>query len=354
AKTDIGATLRALLAHPIIASKESVVRQYDHEVQGGSVVKPFMGPDKDGPTDACVFRPKLDVWRGVAVTNGLCPEMGKWDPYLMAKFAVDEAYRNLIAVAGGLKEAAILDNFCWGDNKNAQDLAGLVRASEGAKEAALAYGLPFISGKDSFHNTWRAADGTLHSIPPTLLISAIGVLEDVRTCVTSGLKGADSLLYLVGETRPELRGSLAAAFWGDDSGKLPFLRLTEARGLYRKLQTAMKHRTVSACHDLSEGGLAVAAAEMAFGSAYGVELELQQKPFDFATQLFSETPSRFLVEVPAVHREAFEQTMGLLLVERVGRTIKKPDFVVKSEGVEAVNVPISALKDLWKNGVKGL
>jgi len=353
-RDDIGGTLRALLAHPVIASKESVVRQYDHEVQGGSIVKPFMGAEKDGPTDAAVFRPKLSTWRGVAVSNGMNIELGKWDPYLMAKAAVDEAYRNLIAVGGGLKEAAILDNFCWGDQKNAHDLAALVRASEGAKEAALAYGLPFISGKDSFHNTWRAPDGQLHSIPPTLLISAIGVIDDVRQCLTSGLRGAENLLYVVGETRGETRGSIAAALWQDQSGKLPIVKLSESRSLYRKLQAGMKHKFVLSCHDLSDGGLAVAAAEMAFGSALGVEIEPPKKGFDLSSVLFNETPGRFLVEVAPANKEAFEQTIGLLFAERVGKTVKKPSVAIRVDGNILFEETTRALKDLWKRSLAGL
>ncbi len=347
-------TLKALLSHPIIASKESVVRQYDHEVQGGSIIKPFMGNEHDAPTDACVFRPKLSGWKGVAVSNGLNPELGKFDPYIMAKLAVDEAYRNLIAVGGGLKHAAILDNFCWGDAKNTYDLGGLVRASEGAKEAAIAYQLPFISGKDSFHNTWRSPDGAVHSIPPTLLVSAIGVIDDVRGCVSSNIKGAGNLLYLVGETRGELLGSLAARLWGLKEGKLPTINFGEARVIYKKLQGAMKHKLVLSAHDLSEGGLAVAAAEMAFGGAAGVELQLPGKGWESATFLFSETPSRFLVEVSPDHKLAFEQTMGALFVELIGTTTKKVDFVVKENNLTIVQEPVKKLKDLWKNAIKGL
>ncbi len=349
--------LKYLLSHPIIASKESIVRQYDHEVQGGSIIKPFTGVAHDAPTDACVFRPKLDTWRGVAVSNGLNPEMGKWDPYVMAKVAVDEAYRNLVAVGGGLRYAAILDNFCWGDAKNTYDLGGLVRASEGAREAAMAYQLPFISGKDSFHNTWRSADGQLHSIPPTLLISAIGIIDDVRGCVTSGLKGAENLLYLIGETRGELQGSLIYYLLGnavEKSGqKLPNVQFGDAKSLYKKLQSAMKHKLVLSCHDLSEGGLAVAAAEMAFGGDVGVELSPTLRNADLTTMLFSETPSRFLVEVSPEHRTAFEQTMGALLVEAVGKTTKKPAFVVVKEGQSVFQQPVKALKEMWQQPLKG-
>lgn len=352
--SEIVSLLKALLAHPIIASKESVVRQYDHEVQGGSIIKPFTGSEHDAPADACVFRPKLSIWKGVAVSNGMNPEVGKWDPYLMAKMAVDEAYRNLIAVGGGLKLAAILDNFCWGDSKNPFDLGGLVRAAEGAREAAMAYQLPFISGKDSFHNTWRSSDGSLHSIPPTLLISAIGVLDDVRGCVSSGIKGSEHLLYLIGETRGEMKGSLAAQVMNIEEGKLPTVNLNEAKNLYKKLQAAMKHKLVSACHDLSEGGLAVAAAEMTFGGETGIDIHLPSGNWDSATLLFSETPSRLLVEVNPLHKDAFEQTMGALFVERIGVTTKKPIFSVVHNGKTLFQEPVELLKEIWKQTLRGL
>ncbi len=353
-RNDTAKIFKALLAHPIIASKESVVRQYDHEVQGGSVIKPFTGVDHDAPTDACVFRPKLSAWKGVVVSNGMNPEMGKWDPYVMAKVAVDEAYRNMIAVGGNLKHAAILDNFCWGDAKNVNDLGGLVRAAEGAKEAALAYGLPFISGKDSFHNTWRSSDGAIHSIPPTLLVSAIGVLDDVRGCVSSGFKGAEHLVYLIGETRTELKGSLYAQMTGNATGGLPTVNFAEAKNLYKKLQAAMKHKLVLACHDLSEGGLGVAAAEMAFGGTVGVELNLPVREWDAAVQLFSESPSRLLVEVDPAHQQAFEQAMGPMFVEQIGRTTKKPQFSVVQNGQVLFQEQVKALKQIWKKTLETL
>lgn len=353
-RANYAGTLKKLLAHPIIASKESVIRQYDHEVQGGSIIKPLMGLEHDAPMDAAVFRPKLSIWKGVVVSNGLNPEMGKWDPYLMAKMAVDEAYRNMVAVGGGLRNAAILDNFCWGDAKNLYDLGGLVRASEGAREAAMAYQLPFISGKDSFHNTWRSADGVLHSIPPTLLISAIGVLDDVRGCVSSNFKAPDNLVYLIGETRGELKGSLVAQLWNVHEGKLPTVNFGDAKSLYKKLQNAMKHKLILSCHDLSEGGLAVAAAEMTFGGNVGLEMQLPGKGWDTSTVLFSETPSRFLVEVAADHKMAFEQTMGALFVELIGKTTKKQILKIIENEKIIMEEPVMKLKDIWKNSLKGL
>jgi phosphoribosylformylglycinamidine synthase len=281
---DVPKTFKALLAHPVIASKESVIRQYDHEVQGGSVIKPLMGVAFDGPTDAAVFRPNLKNWRGVAISNGMNPEIGKWDPYIMAKVAVDEAVRNIVAVGGGLTQVAILDNFCWGDSKDPAELAALVRASEGCYEAAMVYQTPFISGKDSFNNTWRSADGTLHSIPCTLLVSAIGILENVRSCITPGLKASGNLIYMLGKSGTSLTGSLAAQLWGNTSGIPQDFSLEEAKSLYKRLQAAMRKNVILSCHDVSDGGVAVAAAEMAFGGTVGAELVLPADPSEEQAQ----------------------------------------------------------------------
>lgn len=352
---DLESALTALLSHPVIASKERVIRQYDHEVQGGSIIKPLMGTDHNAPMDACVFRPKLNIWKGVVVSNGLAPELGKWDPYLMAQVAVDEAYRNMIAVGGQLAYAAILDNFCWGDAKHINDTAALVRAAEGAREAAEAYQLPFISGKDSFHNTWRSADGVLHSIPPTLLVSAIGVLEDVRGCVTSDLKNVDHAIYLVGETQATLKGSVAGAVLGltKNEEPLPTVSFTAARAMYKKLQNAMKHALVASCHDVSDGGLAVAVAEMAFGGTVGAELALNNSPMSLEHVLFSESPSRLVVAVAQEHKQAFETTLGANAVQ-IGQTTKRRNFTIKKDNAVLLDVPVADLKTPWLGALEAL
>ncbi|MFN0116744.1 MAG: AIR synthase-related protein, partial [Elusimicrobiota bacterium] len=351
-KIDFESTLNALLQHPNIASKQSVVRQYDHEVQGGSIIKPFMGTDHDAPTDASVFRPKLNSWKGLVISNGMNPEVGKWDPYVMAKMSVDEAYRNLIAVGGGIKYAAILDNFCWGDSKNEFELGGLIRASEGAKEAAMIYGLPFISGKDSFNNTWKTSDGTLHSIPPTLLISAMGVLEDVRTCVSSSLKTNGNLIYLVGITRPEMKGSVASQLWGEE-GELSDFSLQDSKNLYKKFLMALRNRLIISCHDISDGGMAIAALEMAFGSSLGLELNLKSD-IEPSVQLFSETPSRFLVEIAPENKGSFETIMGLAFVTELGKVITKKEFIVRNSQSTLIQQSVLDCKTLWKESLKAL
>lgn len=348
-------TLRALLAHPVIASKETVIRQYDHEVQGGSIVKPLMGAQHDGPTDACVFRPNLKSWRGVALSNGMNPEIGKWDPYLMAKMAIDEAMRNIVVVGGNLSHVAILDNFCWGDSKDPSELAALVRASEGCREAALVYQTPFISGKDSFNNTWRDVDGQLHSIPCTLVVSAIGILEDVRRCITSGIKADNSLLYLIGPaSHGAMKGSLAAQLWGVQTGPLPAIDLESAKAIYKRLQTAMKKDLILSAHDVSEGGVAVAAVEMAFGASCGVEMVVpvqHENPSEF---LFNEAPSRIVVEVSPSRKAEFEQMFEPSTFHYLGKTMKKPLFTVKKNEKTLFEERVETLKALWKNTLKAL
>src|SRR4029453_6385049 len=165
--------LLAILSNYNVASKEWVVRQYDHEVQGGSVIKPLTGANNDGPSDAAVLMPVLGSWNGLAIANGINPRYGDLDPYWMAAAAIDEGVRNVVAVGADPTRIALLDNFCWGNTLRPEVLGSLVRAAEACRDVALAYGMPFISGKDSLKNEFRSGDRVI-VIPPTLLISALG------------------------------------------------------------------------------------------------------------------------------------------------------------------------------------
>ncbi|MHC4234892.1 MAG: phosphoribosylformylglycinamidine synthase subunit PurL, partial [Planctomycetota bacterium] len=259
-----GDRLLGELASYNVASKEWVVRQYDHEVQGGSVVKPLCGPGQ-GPSDAAVLRPRLDKYRGIALGCGLAPHLSDADPYGMAVAAVDEALRNVICVGGDPQRTAVLDNFCWGGVADEQSLGGLVRACQGAHDAALAYGLPFISGKDSLNNEFSQDPAQAIrldlperiSIPGTLLISAISIIEDVRRCVTMDLKEpGNKLIYL--------QAPASAA------------RLEPARQVHARVAAAIRDGRVRAAHDVSDGGLAVAVAEMCIAADLGAGISLDQ------------------------------------------------------------------------------
>ncbi|MCK4533864.1 phosphoribosylformylglycinamidine synthase, partial [bacterium] len=200
-------TLKKLLAMPNIASKEWIIRQYDHEVQAKTILKPLGGVENDGPMDACVMKPLYDSFKGVAVANGINPVYGKIDPYWMAASNIDEALRNVVCVGGDIEQTALLDNFCWGDPRKSDQMAGLLRAAQACYDMAKIYQTPFISGKDSLNNEYVDAQGKKTSIPSTLLISAISIVPDIRKVVSMDIKKAGNLVYILGETFPELGGS---------------------------------------------------------------------------------------------------------------------------------------------------
>jgi phosphoribosylformylglycinamidine synthase len=280
--THWASTLLALLAHPTIASKEEVVRRYDHEVQGATVLKPLVGRAGNGPGDAAVLQPLLDEesLAGIVLSNGVNPLYGKIDPYHMAMNAVDEALRNLAAVGGDIEKAAILDNFCWGNPTDPLQLGMLVRAVKGCYDAALGFGTPFISGKDSLNNEYRAHDQRSPVIP-TLVISAIGVIEDASRTIDMSLKRAGNLVYQVGATRNELAGSHYAEVFQPDITQhmpgttVPQVDVASARATMKAIGEAIRKGLLQACHDLSEGGLAVAAAEMSLASLLGMTIDLK-------------------------------------------------------------------------------
>lgn len=244
--------LLSRLAEPNIASKHQIIRQYDHEVQAGSVVKPLVGPMQLGPADAAVIRPKPGTRRGVAIGCGLAPHIA--DPYDMAVAAIDEAIRNVVCVGANLAKTALLDNFCWPGTDDPEAMGTLVRACEACRDLALAYGTPFISGKDSLHNQFTdKATGRVIKIPPTLLISAIGVVDDVQRCCTSDLKRPGEALFLI---QPR------------DAAD-PAQRL----GTHQWVSSMIGQGAVTAAHDVSDGGWLVAAAEMCIGGGLGLQLE---------------------------------------------------------------------------------
>jgi phosphoribosylformylglycinamidine synthase II len=290
------AELLALLSHDNVCSREWIVRQYDHEVQGGSAVKPLVGSEGRGPGDAAVVVPVLGSRRGIVIANGICPRYGDLDPHAMAMCAVDEAIRNAVAVGADPDRIALLDNFSWGDCSVPETLGAMVRAARGCRDAALLFGAPFISGKDSLHNEFRG-DGRSIRIPHTLLVSALGRIEDVTRAVTSDLKRAGSRLVLVGLTFDEMGGALARG----GRGAVPRVRDFAPR-VVRAVARAIASGRVRACHDLSDGGLAVAAAEMAIGGGLGFSIDVAKVPAGERidrpeTLLFAESPTRFLLEV---------------------------------------------------------
>ncbi|GCE04973.1 phosphoribosylformylglycinamidine synthase subunit PurL [Dictyobacter aurantiacus] len=366
-------TLLALLRHPSIASKEEVVRRYDHEVQGGTVRKPLVGRAGNGPGDAAVLQPLIeedpDSKAGVVLSNGVNPLYGKIDPYHMAVNAVDEALRNLTAVGGDVTHAAILDNFCWGNPTDPEQLGLLVRAVKGCHDAAVGFGTPFISGKDSLNNEYRA-DGQRFPVIPTLVISAVSVIKDVTPTVDMALKTPGNLLYQVGGTRNEMAGSHYGELIDTDSfarlfpvTRVPHVRIAHARQTMATLGEAIRRGLVRSCHDLSEGGLAVAAAEMSLAGMRGATLHINRFGLQSAdglsssavaiAKLFSESATRFLVEVTPEQLGAFENYMhanGVEELYRIGSVTNTSRFIVQNGEEELLNVGIDELQTSWKGG----
>jgi phosphoribosylformylglycinamidine synthase len=313
AAADETPTLLRMLSDWTVCSREWIVRQYDHEVQGGLALKPFVGVGADGPGDGAVIRPDLKSRRAVALSHGVNPRYGEIDPYAMALCAIDEAMRNLAAMGAATETVALLDNFVWGDTKDPAVLGGIVRACEGCYDGAKAYGAPFVSGKDSLNNVYVDPDGNRYPVPPTLLITAFSVMEDVTTGVTSDLKQAGNLLYLIGATKEELGGSLYYQLHGALGATVPCPDLERGPATYQALGKLTRARRLRAAHDLSEGGLAVAIAEMCIGGDCGAVIDATAIPgagdHADATLLYSESPSRLLVELDPGHRSAMEETL---------------------------------------------
>src|SRR5205823_4188879 len=304
-------SLLRILAAYNVASKEWIIRQYDHEVQGGTVIKPLVGIKEDGPGDAAVITPVLGSWMGLAVGCGINPRYGDLDPYAMAASAIDEAVRNVVAVGADPSRIALLDNFCWGNTDRPEVLGSLVRAAEACRDVALAYGMPFISGKDSLNNEFHSGDRHI-VIPPTLLISALGRVPDVRRCVTMDLKEPGNLLFLIGVTQNEMGGSHFNLVHGIEGGAAPKVDLKLAPQVFQKLHASIRQGLIRSCHDLSEGGLAVAIAEMCLAGGWGAAIDsnlIGAAELDADVCLFSESNTRFLIEIC---QENEQELMSLL------------------------------------------
>jgi phosphoribosylformylglycinamidine synthase len=352
-RSDAGHLLLRMLAHPSVASKEEVVRRYDHEVRGGTVVRPFVGPALDGPSDAAVLKP-LGTWhheKAFVLSNGINPRLGLRDPYAMAVSAVDEAVRNAVAVGADPERLAILDNFCWGNPTYPDRLGALVRTCQGCYDAALAYRTPFISGKDSLYNEFNG-----RPIPGTLLISAIGIVPDMARTVTSDLKRPGNLIYLVGETRAELGGSLLHELLGMDGGMPPAMPAEPLRR-YRALHQAIRQGLVQACHDLSEGGLGVALAEMCIAGRLGAEVDLAglRDPAANSTDvsdptdlLFSESNGRLLAEVAPEDAQAFAALLTEEGVTCIGVVTTTARLVIESQARGILELPVETLLQAWQ------
>jgi phosphoribosylformylglycinamidine synthase II len=364
AATDYTETLTQLLGSLNVCSRESVIRQYDHEVKGRTIVKPLMGATGQAPQDAAVVRFNFESWEGVAVSNGIIPRYGDLDAYDMSAGSFDEAVRQIIAVGGKLPNLtpgdgifwSVNDNFCVPDSvydpatnpDGKQKLAKLVRMCEALRDATAAYCIPLTSGKDSMKNDFKA-DGVKISVPPTVLYSMTAKMEDVRRAVTSDFKQDDDVVYLLGETHDELGGSEFYALHGQLGANVPKVDFAKAKELYILIGQANDQGLIQSCHDLSDGGLAVALAETTFGYGYGAEVELPADGLPLATQLFSESHSRFLATVAPEDVVAFEALLGSRGT-RLGRVTSDGQLTVRHAGQTVVSANTATLRAAWTNG----
>ncbi len=348
-----------VLAAPDVASKEWIIRQYDHEVQGASVVKPLLGPG-DGPADGTVVRGVLGRDRGIVLGVGLRHRIGGRDPYQMAAGGIVEAIANVVAAGADPERIALLDNFCWGDTRRETSLGTLVEACRACHDMAVFFAAPFVSGKDSLNNVFSYVDaaGTPHelSIPPTLLATALGQVDDVRRAMTPDLKTPGSRLAIIGLSRDDLAGSQVELVCGLTGGSVPQVDPATCRTAWSAVASAIRSRCIAACHDVSDGGVAAAVAEMAIGGGCGARLDLATLPAEVSatgaardiTLAFTETPGRFICEVPAAAIERFEALMDGLAWAWAGVVVAEPVLTIEGTAGTSNRMTVADLSRAWR------
>ncbi|MDY6915621.1 MAG: AIR synthase-related protein [Candidatus Cloacimonadota bacterium] len=365
-KLNYNLILEKLMGSLNICSRENVIRQYDHEVKGKTVVKPLMGDDGKAPQDAAVMRLNFDSNQGIAISNGIIPRYGDIDAYHMSAGAFDEAIRQIISVGGKLPDLndrnnrfwTVNDNFCVPDSyydpqKNPdgkQKLAKLVQMNKALFDMATFYNIPMTSGKDSMKNDFKAGDVKI-SIPPTILYSMVAKIEDVRTTTTSNFKQQGDLIYQVGKTYNELGGSEFYKLIGELGKNVPKVRMVEAKRLYEIMMQANEKNLLESAHDISDGGLAVALVESAFTNGVGIAISLPDySELSYTAQLFSESHSRFVVSVKPENREKFEQLFQTNC-HYLGKVTSNEQVKITGKKKILIDLPICKLKKTWDEGL---
>ena len=369
---DLGATLLAMLGRLNLCSGEAVARHYDHEVKGLTVVKPWIGAGADVPAEATVFLARHGSNRGYVLSEGVNPFYSDIDTFAMAQSVLDEAVRRQLCAGARLDRIAALDNFCWPDPvaseatpDGAYKMAQLVRACRGLYELTRAYGTPLVSGKDSMKND-STMGGVKISVPPTLLLSAVGQIDDVTQAVTLDLKAPGDVVYLLGTTHDETGGSEYFRFRGERDGlsaapgepapyvgnKVPRVEAAATLPLYRALAEATRRSLVRSAATTSRGGLAIALARAAMAGELGADLDLDAAPDLLAlppdVALFSESNGRFVVTVAPGDAAAFEALYTGLACRRVGSVTESRRLVAKLGGTRCLDVEVCAMKNAYK------
>lgn len=359
------ALLADILSRPNIASKEWITRQYDHEVQGGSVIKPLVGKNRDMPSDAIVLRPILDSRRGLAAAQALNPTYSAVDTYHMVACTIDEAVRRVIAVGAHLDHIGGVDNFCWpsiqydpvSNPDGTYKAAQLVRANWALRDYCLAFGIPLLSGKDSMYidGNLKGRYGETHKVSglPTLQFTATGSIEDVRKCITMDAKMAGDLVYVLGETRNELGGSEYYDRFGYMGINVPRVNAADVIPLYQALSRSLDEEVVASAHGIYRGGLAVHLAFVAMAGGLGMDLDLGAVPVSGRLSndriLYSESAGRFIVTVAPENRERFEALLRTCTYALIGEVVEDQEMCIRGiEGRGILEISIGDLKSAWK------
>ncbi len=359
ATEDSTTTLLTMLKRLNITSTQFIAEQYDHEVQGGSVVKPLQGRGKV-MGDASVNRPIPASKKGVVLSHGIYPRYGDLSTYHMAAAAIDTAIRNAIAVGASLHHMALMDNFCWCSPNDPQRLWQLKEAVRACYDLAVAYGTPYISGKDSMFNDFKGYDDNGNpvaiSIPPTLLISSLGVMDDVQKSVTLDSKIPGDIVYILGETNNELGGSEYYAMHSTVGDTVPVVDAQKNITLYRALETAIDQGVIASCQSIHHGGLAVALSKTAIGGQRGLSISLAQLPGNAPTdtaRLYSESQGRILVTVAPQNVERFETLMQGNAFKKIGTVSDDLVFTITDiDGTPIINTTIEELSQSYKSAFK--
>ncbi|MBI5206647.1 MAG: phosphoribosylformylglycinamidine synthase, partial [Candidatus Firestonebacteria bacterium] len=348
--------LEKVLQHGNVCSKEPIIRQYDHEVQGGLALNPYTGINFCGPNNASIQEVILGSNKGIAIAHGFNPVYNLIDPYHGAASAIDEAVRNLVATGVNPSHIALIDNFITGvpDERVIGELDRMVQASY---DVSTAWKIPFVSGKDSLSSTYKYPDNRIINIPPVLCISAFAPVYDIKKTVTSDFKNPDNLVYIVGVTLPELGGSIYYDIFNTLGESVPKVNIKQALIIFKRIHKIISNRLAISCHDISEGGLAVTLSEMCFGGDCGVEINidlipkaLEMKQYDKI--LFSESCSRFILEVQSDKRKKVEQILNGIPYACIGKVLKEKKLTFKAGKKNILKSDIQKLKKAWQKPMR--
>jgi phosphoribosylformylglycinamidine synthase subunit PurSL len=357
--------LTDMLGRPNICSKEWICRQYDHEVQGTSVIKPLVGAARDVPSDAAVIRPVLASRRGLVFSQALIPMYSAIDAYHMTTCTIDEAVRRAVAVGADPDHLGGVDNFCWPDiqfdaGKNPDGkhkAAQLVRSCKALAAMCMAYGIPLLSGKDSMyvdgHLPGRYGETHKVSAPETLQFSITGVIADVSRCRTMDAKVPGDRVWVVGVTKNELGGSEYYAHGGHVGLNVPEVDADAFAACYRAMAEAIRKGLPASCHGIYRGGLGVHLAMVAMGGELGLAVDLAKVPAAGVerndTLLFSESAGRFIVTLAPDHEEAFRALFADLPAACVGEVTVAPQLTITGlDGKCLAQLPVDGMKSAWK------